>query len=108
MLGFLFVPDVELVIEPDALAALRPDADAVLQAAVEALESLSEEEFRAARLEEVLRTAIVDGLGIKPRVAFGPLRTAVTGRRVSPPLFESMEILGRYATLHRIRALRER
>jgi glutamyl-tRNA synthetase len=108
MLGFLFVPDSELVVEPDALATLRPEADAVLDAAIEALESLPEEEFAAARLEEVLRAAIVDGLGIKPRVAFGPLRTAVTGRRVSPPLFESMEILGRYATLRRIRALRGR
>ena len=48
----------------------------------------------------------VDGLGIKPKFAFGPLRTAVSGRRVSPPLFESMEILGKEATLTRLRTLR--
>ena len=50
--------------------------------------------------------AIVDGLGIKPRLAFGPLRVAVTGHQVSPPLFESMEILGRAPSLTRLRSLR--
>ena len=54
----------------------------------------------------VLREAVVDGLGIKPRLAFGPLRVAVTGRRVSPPLFESMEILGKHSTMERLKALR--
>lgn len=44
-------------------------------------------------------------MGVKPRLAFGPLRVAVTGRQVSPPLFESMEILGR-DSLARLRALR--
>ena len=39
--------------------------------------------------------ALVEGLGLKPRVAFGPVRIAVTGRKVSPPLFESLELLGR-------------
>ena len=53
-----------------------------------------------------LTAAVVDGLGLKPRVAFTPLRVAVTGRRVSPPLFESMELLGRESTLARIDALR--
>ena len=47
----------------------------------------------------------MDGLGIKPKFAFGPLRTAVSGQRVSPPLFESMEILGKTSTLARIHAL---
>ena len=45
--------------------------------------------------EAALREAVVDGLGIKPKFAFGPLRTAVSGQRISPPLFESMEILGK-------------
>ncbi|ETJ01310.1 MAG: Glutamate-tRNA ligase, partial [Actinomyces urogenitalis DORA_12] len=58
------------------------------------------------RLEEALRAAIVEGLEIKPRLAFGPLRVAVTGRQVSPPLFESMEILGQDSSLVRLRALR--
>ena len=62
--------------------------------------------FTAAAVEAALREALVDGLGIKPKFAFGPLRTAVSGRRVSPPLFESMEILGKASTLTRLRALR--
>ena len=45
-------------------------------------------------------------MDIKPRVAFGPIRVAVTGRQVSPPLFESMEILGRESVLNRLHALR--
>ena len=49
-----------------------------------------------------------DGEGIKPRLAYGPLRVAVTGRQVSPPLFESMEILGTDSTLARLKALRAR
>ena len=43
-------------------------------------------------------------MGLKPKLAFGPVRVAVTGRRVSPPLFESLELLGRDRTLNRLRA----
>ena len=90
----------------------------VLDAAIGALEALhvpagvlSEEsragnEWHAERIEATLREAIVDGMGIKPRFAFGPLRTAVSGARISPPLFESMEILGQASTLERLRSLR--
>ena len=66
------------------------------------------------QLEEALSAAIVEGQGmpngegIKPRLAYGPLRVAVTGRQVSPPLFESMEILGAGSTLARLKALRAR
>jgi glutamyl-tRNA synthetase len=60
----------------------------------------------AADIEAALRATLVDGLGIKPRIAFTPLRVGVTGRRISPPLFESMEILGRDSTLVRLRSLR--
>jgi glutamyl-tRNA synthetase len=53
-----------------------------------------------------LRAALVDGLGLKPKLAFGPVRVAVTGRRVSPPLFESLELLGRVRTLARLERAR--
>ncbi len=43
-------------------------------------------------------------LGLKPKLAFGPVRVAVTGRRISPPLFESMELLGRDRAMTRIDA----
>ena len=47
--------------------------------------------------------ALIDGLGLKPRKAFAPVRVAVTGRTVSPPLYESMELLGRERTMGRLR-----
>jgi glutamyl-tRNA synthetase len=108
MLGFLLRGDDEHVLEEDALAALRPEAADVLDAALKALEPLPEPDWAAGPIEAALRAAIVDGLGVKPKFAFAPLRVAVTGRRVSPPLFESMEILGRSSSLARLRALRAR
>ena len=76
----------------------------MLDAAVAALDGL--DPFDAASIEAALRAALVDGLGLKPKVAFGPVRVAVTGRRVSPPLFESMELLGAETSLARLRDLR--
>ena len=70
----------------------------------EDVELLRAEDFEPEAIEEALRVALVDGLGLKPRVAFGALRVAVSGRRVSPPLFESMELLGRERSLGRLRA----
>ncbi len=106
MIGFLLVDDHDLVVEDDALASLQDDAPAVLDAAITALQPLAD--WSTAQIEASLRAALVDGLGIKPKFAFGPLRVAVTGRRVSPPLFESMEILGHASTLRRLMALRSR
>lgn len=106
MLGFLFTPDSSLEITEEGRKTLKDGAAQVLDAAASALSGLSEGEFTTANVEAALRGAIVEGLGVKPRLAFGPLRVAVTGRRVSPPLFESMEILGRASTLARIAALR--
>jgi glutamyl-tRNA synthetase len=103
MLGFLLTADDDLVVTDDARAALSADAGPVLAAATTALESLGE--WTTGAIEAALRAALVDGLGLKARVAFTPLRVAVTGRRVSPPLFESMELLGRASTLARIAAL---
>ena len=73
----------------------------MLAAADEALASL--EPFDAAAVEAALREA-ADRLGLKPRQAFQPVRVAVTGSKVSPGLFESIELLGRETTLSRLRA----
>ena len=54
-------------------------------------------------IEQALKDSVVEGLGIKPRKAFAPVRVAVTGRTVSPPLYESMELLGRDVSLARLR-----
>jgi glutamyl-tRNA synthetase len=104
MLGFLLVADEDLVVTDDGRKALTPDSAATLDAARDALESV--QVWRTADIEGALRAALVAGLGLKPRLAFTPLRVAVTGRRVSPPLFESMELLGLASTLARIAALR--
>jgi glutamyl-tRNA synthetase len=104
MLGFLFVADDELAVDDDARAALRDDAATILDAAAQALADVPD--FDAATTKATLDAALVEGLGVKPRFAFTPLRVAVTGRRVSPPLFESMAILGRDATLARVARLR--
>jgi glutamyl-tRNA synthetase len=111
MLGFLFVPGEALVIEEDALATVIKDPVQSVEILAVAINTLGTDDLEgaawsAAALEAALRTAIVDGLGIKPKFAFGPLRVAVSGRRVSPPLFESMEILGRDDTIARLAALR--
>lgn len=111
-----FVADDALEIAEDARAQLKEDAGDVLDAALSALGDLddhgagvlgTESGWNAAAIEAALREAVVDGLGIKPKFAFGPLRTAVSGARISPPLFESMEILGKTSTLARLRALRD-
>ncbi|MCT1998958.1 glutamate--tRNA ligase [Brachybacterium muris] len=108
LLRFLFVDDAALVVEDDALKKIGDDPAAVLDRAVTEVEAVPEDSFTAAALEEVLRTAIVEDMGIKPRLAFGPLRSAISGRRISPPLFESMELLGKPSSLVRLRALRDR
>ncbi|WP_125132174.1 glutamate--tRNA ligase [Microbacterium sp. 10M-3C3] len=103
MLGFLFTTDVAY--EEDALKGLPANAGEVLVASVGALEDVPEAEFTAASVQEALARALVDELGLKPRVAYGPPRVALTGRRVSPPLFESMELLGKAETIRRLGAL---
>jgi glutamyl-tRNA synthetase len=103
MLGFLLVADEDLVVTDDGRKALAPDAADVLAAADQALQGVPD--WTTADIEAALRAALVDGLGLKPRLAFTPLRIAITGRRVSPPLFESMELLGRESTLARMATL---
>lgn len=105
MVGFLLVDDARFAIDPGSAAkALGAGAAEVLDAALAALAGVAA--WDAAALEGALRSALVDGLGLKPRTAFAPVRVAVTGRTVSPPLYESMQLLGRDRTLSRLRAAR--
>ncbi|KWW99623.1 glutamate--tRNA ligase [Carbonactinospora thermoautotrophica] len=102
MLGFLFLDEDRFAVdEQDAAKVLTPDARPALEAAHKALTGL--DAWTKDAIEGVLREALVEGLGLKPKHAFTPVRVAVTGRRVSPPLFESLELLGRDRTLGRIR-----
>lgn len=106
MLGFLFADQPgspAFTVDPvEAEKVLTPEAQPVLVAALAALTAV--EDWTTPAIEEALRTALIEGLELKPKVAFGPVRVAVTGRRVSPPLFESLEILGKERSLARITA----
>jgi glutamyl-tRNA synthetase len=103
MLRFLLAGDAEFSVDEAAAAKqLGPDGQAVLAAAIPAVEAVPA--WSATELEQALHAALVEGLGLKPRNAYGPIRVAVTGRTVSPPLFESMELLGRDRSLARLRA----
>ncbi len=100
MLGFLFTDGAGFKIDPDdAARVLTPASVPVLAAADKALAEL--DEWTYPEIRRALETALLEGLDLKPRTAYAPVR-AVTGRRVSPPLFESMELLGRDKTLHRV------
>jgi glutamyl-tRNA synthetase len=103
MLGFLLVDDLE-VDEAAAAKFLGPEKRPVVEAAWKALRDVHDWESNT--IETALRAALIDGLGLKPKHAFGPVRVAVTGRTVSPPLFESMELLGRQRSLHRLESAR--
>jgi glutamyl-tRNA synthetase len=103
LLKFLFVPAPEFTVDADAAQKnLGRDAEPVLQAAVKALEGVLD--WSAPALEQALKIALVDDLGLKPRKAFAPVRVAVTGSHISPPLYESLELLGREITMQRLRA----
>lgn len=104
MLAFLFKADDAVDVADDARKGLPANLSEVLDAALAALEPLAE--WTAENIQAALKQALVEDMGIKPRLAFGPVRTAVSGRRVSPPLFESMVILGKESSLRRLRAFR--
>jgi len=98
MLGFLFVDEGSFALTDEID---EPGRD-VVRASYDALAAL--EEWSTPAIEAALRESLVDGMGLKPRDAFGPVRVAVTGSRVSPPLFESLELLGRERSLGRLQA----
>ncbi|MGV0625218.1 glutamate--tRNA ligase [Mycolicibacter minnesotensis] len=101
-----FFNDEHYTLDPRAVAKeLGPDAVPTLDAAIAALEGL--EGFSTANIEAALKAALLDGLELKPRKAFGPIRVAISGGLVSPPLFESLELLGADRSLARLRSARE-
>ncbi|MBT2250101.1 glutamate--tRNA ligase [Arthrobacter sp. BHU FT2] len=106
MVAFLFKDDAAVDIADDARKGLPENLPEVLDAAINALEPV--QDWTPDTIQAALKQALVEDLGLKPRLAFGPVRTGVSGRRVSPPLFESMVILGKESSLRRLRAFRGR
>jgi len=107
LLKFLVTADADLELdEKSARKNLKEDAIQPLDEAIAALAVVADEEWKTEKLEAVLSKALIEDLGLKPRKAYGALRVAVSGAAVSPPLFESMELLGKESTLTRLRAAR--
>lgn len=103
LLKFLVTADEDLVLEEKAAKKnLKETALEPLKAGIAALEGV--ETWTTPAIEAALTQALIEELGLKPRVAFGALRVAVSGEAISPPLFESMELLGKDSTLNRLRA----
>ena len=101
MLKFLFVK--EFAVDADSLPKISDSqSKEVLKVSYEQLQSLGD--WTHESIEGVLRAALIDGMALKPRIAFGAVRIAVTGSHISPPLFESMQLLGRDKSLARIKA----
>jgi glutamyl-tRNA synthetase len=101
MLNFLFVKN--FTIDQSEVSKIRDkSAQQVLLTSAKRLQSL--EEWNHGKIEEILRLALIEELGLKPRVAFSAIRIAVTGSHISPPLFESMELLGKERSMTRIKA----
>jgi glutamyl-tRNA synthetase len=103
MVDFLFL-DEPVIDEASWAKAMSEDAAAVLDGAAAAWETVewAAEPIGAATL------AVGEALGLKPKRSQPPIRVAVTGRTVGPPMWESLELLGRDRALARLRAARAR
>ncbi|PWG60079.1 glutamate--tRNA ligase [Bifidobacterium catulorum] len=106
MVGSLLSAEEYLEPDADANKQLKASAPDVLDKAIEALDAVDEADWKTDNLHETLNKALIEEGGYKPRLAFGPVRVAMSGRRVSPPLFESMEIVGKPVSVARLRNLR--
>lgn len=102
MLGFLLSESANVEFEDEALSGLPENAGDVVRSAISVLSGI--DDFTTENIQNALNQELVERLELKPRVAFGPVRVAVSGRRVTPPLFESMEILGKELSLARLEA----
>jgi glutamyl-tRNA synthetase len=101
MLKFLFVK--EFKVEDASVSKITDEASKeVLKRSLKELEPITTWSHES--IEAALRSSLIEEMGLKPRIAFGAVRIATTGSTISPPLFESMELLGKEASLARITA----
>lgn len=98
--------DAYAIDEKAAAKELGPDAGPVLDVSLAALDGVGD--WSVENIETALKTTLIDDMGLKPRKAFAPIRVAATGSSVSPPLFESLELLGRDRSLNRLQQARNR
>ncbi len=105
MVGFIFSGEIE--VNPADLIQKKMDAAGTIRVLEASYDRLAALEDFTPEVQEAAMRQLADELGLKPGQLFGSIRVAVTGRSVSPPLFETMEILGRDLSLQRIRAAAE-
>ena len=101
LIDFLFVDEVDA--NPEEMIGRRMDEDMVviaLNSSIDALKSL--EPFTTEEIESTLR-GLTATTGLKAGQLFTPIRVAMTAKRIAPPLFESIEVLGKDRTLERLR-----
>ena len=107
LLRFVLQDDSEFALDPAAAEKhLGPGSGAVLTAAADALEPV--EVWDTEHVQAALDAALIEGMGLKRGKAYAPVRVAVCGGAVAPPLPESMALLGKARTLSRLRAAAER
>lgn len=120
-----FIEDNDLVMDDNALKQLEKVGknnegievpnQTIIKTAIDKLDSLNDSEFITDNIHNILNESLLiseenfreDSLNLKPRFAFTPLRVAISGKTISPPLFESMEILGKSSVLNRLKSLLE-
>jgi glutamyl-tRNA synthetase len=104
LVRFLFVPEDAFTVDPAAAAkALGEGSEAVLTAAADALEGVAE--WDAETVQAAIDGALLEGgLGLKRGKAYTPLRAAVCGASIAPPLPESIALLGRERAVRRLRS----
>lgn len=105
LMRFLFCSAEEIEWDSALVGKLTEESKRALEMSLEALNGLEPAEWKSEKVQEVLQGALIEGLGLKPRTAYTAVRLAISGQRVSPPLFESCEILGREETLTRLKGL---
>ena len=102
LLRFLFIDEDDFAVDPAAAAkSLGPGSGELLTAAADALEPLND--WTTSSVQTALDAALLEGLGLKRGKAYAPVRAAVCGAAVAPPLPESMALLGRERVLRRLR-----
>ena len=102
MLDFFFLPDEDIKINKNDYFTKNNQIKDILKSLNEGLNIINKiEKFKADELELQFRTLSKD-LNIKPGILFTPIRISVTGKKIAPPLFETLETLGRERCLSRI------
>jgi glutamyl-tRNA synthetase len=101
MLKFLFVK--KFAVEAESVSKITDSVSKdILKRSLKELEPLAT--WNHDSIESALRASLIEEMGLKPRIAFTAIRIATTGSTISPPLFESMELLGKEVSLARIAA----